>query len=282
MTSKKAVLLLLGLSAATAQATDSYFVNQRKEASMLVTGTVTIDTSGAVTSYTLDHAEKLPPAVTDIVRQNVGRWKFQFASTPATQASEHMSLRLVAHMIDDQHATIRLAGSSVDDVAVAEGETITRKKRAHVDYPVDVFREGASGIVYVLVRVGRDGTVLDASAEQVNLRAFTAASDMARYRKAFADAAVKGVRQATFNVPTKGKLAAEPYWVVRMPVDFLPEGDTRGDDYGSWSVYVPGPRLSIPWLEHPEIAASAPDSVPDGTLHPLGSQPGLATEGGGS
>lgn len=282
MMSKKAALLFFGLSATTAHAADSYFVNQRKEASTLVTGTVTIDPSGSVTDYTLDHPEKLTQPVKDIVKQNVDRWKFDFAATPATAASEHMSLRLVARMIDDQHASIRVAGTSFDDAKVPADEDIDYKTRAHVEYPKDALKEGAWGVVYVLLRVGPSGSVLDASPEQVNLGAFAPAPDMARYRKYLADAAIKGVKQATFTVPTKGKLAGQPYWLVRIPVTFLPAGQRGDDDYGTWSVYVPGPRIVVPWLEHPELAAGAPDSVPDRALHALGGQPRLTSDGGGS
>jgi hypothetical protein len=280
MTFKAAALLFVGLMATTAHATDSYFVNQRKEASMLVTGMVTIDPNGSVRDYTLDHSEQLSQSVKDIVKQNVDRWKFQFASTPSTTVVEHMSLRLVAHMIDDQHASIRVVGTSFDDAQIPSDENIGYKARAHFEYPKDALRENAWGVVYVLVRVGRNGSVLDASAEQVNLGTFAPAADMARYRKYLADAAIKGAKQTTFTVPTGGKLAEQPYWLVRFAVTFTPAGQP-GDDYGTWSVYVPGPRMDIPWIERPELAAGSPDTVPDGALHTLGGQPRLPPDGGG-
>lgn len=282
MTSKARALLFVGLIATTSHATDSYFVNQRKEASMLVTGMVKIDPNGSVRDYTLDHPEKLSQPVKDIVKQNVERWKFQFASTPATTASEKMSLRLVARMLDDQHASISLVGTSFEDAEVPADEDIGYRDRARVEYPQDALREHAWGTVYVLVRVGRDGSVQEASAEQVNLGSFAAAADMARYRKYLVDAAIKGVKKATFTVPSKGKLAEQPYWLVRFPVSFLPAGQLAGDDYGTWSVYVPGPRMSVPWLEHPELASDSPDTVPDGVLHTLGGQPRLPSDGSGS
>jgi hypothetical protein len=278
----KAALLLSVLSAATAQAADSYFVNQRKEASMLLTGMVTIDPSGSVVGYTLDHPEKLPQPVKDIVKQNVDRWKFQFVSASATPASEHMSLRLVARMIDDQHASMRVAGISFDDAQSDASETIGYKTRPVVEYPKEAIEARAWGAVYLLVRVGPDGSVLDASAEQVNLGAFAPSADMARYRKYLADAAIKGTKKALFTVPAKGKLAGQPYWLVRIPVSFLPVGQRNADDFGTWSVYVPGPRMDVPWLEHPQLAAGAPDTVPDGSLHVLDGQPSLSNDGGGS
>jgi hypothetical protein len=281
MTSKAAALLFLGMMATAAHGTDSYFVNQRKEASMLVTGMVNINPDGSVKDYTLDHPEKLSQPVKDIVKQNVARWKFQFASIPTATASEKMSLRLVAHMVDDQHASIRMVGTSFDDSQVPADEEIDYKNRAHFDYPQDALKERAWGTVYVLLRVGQDGSVQDASAEQVNLGNFAPAADMARYRKYLADAAVKDAKRATFTVPTKGKNAAQPYWLVRISVSYLPAGQYTGDDYGTWSVYVPGPRMSISWLEHPELAADAPDTVPDGVLHALGGQPRLLSDSDG-
>lgn len=281
MTSKAAALLFIGVMATAAHGTDSYFVNQRNEASMLVTGLVTIDPNGSVKDYTLDHPEKLSQPVKDIVKQNVARWKFQFASTPTTTISEKMSMRLVARMVDDKHAAMSVVGTSFDDANIPSNESIDYKSHGHFEYPKDALKERAWGTVYMLVRVDRNGSVLDASAEQVDLGAFAPAADMERYRKYLADAAIKGVKQATFTVPTKGKLAEQPYLLVRLPVAFLPAGQRAGDDYGTWSVYVPGPRIDVPWLEHPEFAADAADSVPDGVLHTLGGQPRLLSDSSG-
>ncbi|ULU25660.1 energy transducer TonB [Dyella terrae] len=286
MTSKAGMWLLAlfatTVSMTTVRAEDGYFVNQRKEASMLVTGVVNLNPDGSVRDYTLDRPERLPAEAGDVIKQNVARWKFQFASPVSTVISEKMTLRLVARMIDDQHASVRLVGTSFDDVQVPEDERIAHKDQPRIEYPRQAIQERFWGTVYVLVRVGRDGSVQEATAEQVNLGAFAPAADMARYRNYLADAAVKGVRQSTYVVPTQGKSAGRPFWLVRIPVNFVPVGERPTDDYGVWRVYVPGPRMSIPWLEHTQLASDAPDTVPTGGLHTLGDQPQLAPESSGS
>jgi len=282
MFSKATAFLLLGLFVTASHATDGYFVNQRKEASMLISGVVNINADGSVRDYTLDHPEKLAAPVTSLVQQTVQRWKFQFASPPTGITSEKISMRLVAHMVDDQHASIRVAGTAFDDAQDADGESIQYKDRPHVDYPREALSEGAWGTVYLLVRIGKDGLVQEASEEQTNLGTFAASADMTRYRQHLASAAIKAARQWTFIVPTKGKSADQPYWLARIPVNFGPAGQTLADEYGQWRTYVPGPRQSIPWLQETKLANDSPDTVPDGTLHTLGNQPRLSPESSGS
>ena len=282
MFSKATAFLLLGLFITASQATDSYFVNQRKEASMLISGVVNINADGSVRDYTLDHPEKLAAPVTNVVQQTVQRWKFQFATTPTGITSQKISMRLVAHMVDDQHASIRVAGTAFDDAQAADGENMQYKDRPHVDYPREALSEGAWGTVYLLVRIGKDGLVQEVSEEQTNLGTFAPAADMARYRQHLASAAIKAAHQWTFIVPTKGKAAEQPYWLVRVPVNFAPAGQMPADEYGQWKAYVPGPRQSIPWLHETQLAHESPDTVPNGTLHALGNQPRLSSESSGS
>lgn len=277
MISRAAILLFLCLAATTTMATDNYFVSQRKEASMLVTGTVHINPDGSVMNYTLDHPEELDSSVKELVDQNVKRWNFQFASAPSATATENLSVRLVARMLDDRHVSLRIAGVSFDDAEVPEDENIRYDKKHGADFPKAAFEEGVWGTAYVLLRVGRDGRVQEASVEQVDLGTFAPTADMARYRKYLGDAAVKGIRQSTFKVPTKGKNADQPYWLVRIPVNFLNPNDPEPVAYGAWQTYVPGPRADVSWLDHPELAAGAPDAVPDGMLHALQGEPQLRT-----
>jgi len=279
---KVTAFLLLSLLATASEATDSYFVNQRKEASMLISGVVNINADGSVRDYTLDHPEKLTAPVTNVVQQTVQRWKFQFATTPPGITSEKISMRLVARMVDDQHASIRVAGTAFDDAQGADGEDIRYKNPPHVDYPREALSEGAWGTVYLLVRVGKDGLVQEASEEQTNLGTFSASADMTRYRQHLAKAAIKAAHQWMFIVPTRGKSADQPYWLVRIPVNFAPAGQMPADEYGQWKTYVPGPRQSIPWLQEPQLAHDSPDTVPDGALHALGNQPRLSPESSGS
>ncbi len=47
--------------------------------------------------------------------------------------------------------------------------SVTAKDMPPPAYPEHAFREGATGVVYLLLKIGRDGKVEDLVAEQVNL-----------------------------------------------------------------------------------------------------------------
>ena len=115
------------------------------------------------------------------------------------------------------------------------------------------------------MRVERDGTVGDLAAEQVNLRIIGSEMQMGIYRKQFADAAMKAARAWTFTPPAAGGQADQPYWVVRVPVDFLfgNEG-APPPDYGTWALYVPGPRTRPNWAADEDRPGFAPDALAAG------------------
>ena len=78
---------------------------------------------------------------------------------------------------------------------------------------------------------------------------------MKRGREELAAAALKGVREWGFSIPTTGEEADKPYWDGRITVDFT--FDDTG--YGQWQVYVPGPVVRAPWADD-DIG---PDASPD-------------------
>lgn len=256
-------------------------VTKIAEASMLVTGTVELNTDGSLHNYTLDHQEKLQAAVVDLIQRNVPAWRFTFSSQPTSMPKESMSLRIVAKNIDQQHTTLSIAGVQLDDAAMAGNDYVhsVEHKPAPV-FPSYSLHGGVSGSVYLLVKVGRDGKVADIATEQVNLRKEYEQTNMELYRKDLADAAEKAVRQWTFVTPTTGKWVNEKYWLLRMPVNFhIANTDMdlhSGFDYGTWEVYIPGPRKRVPWLSDQRLIADAPDMTPDGTTHQLDTAPQLA------
>jgi hypothetical protein len=250
------------------------------EASMLVTGKVELNTDGSVHSYTLDKQDKLPAPVIDLAKRNVGSWKFQFASTPDSVITETMSMRIVAKNTDGKHMTLAIAGVQFED-GTGVDDTVHSITRPPPLFPSYSLHNGISGRVYLLVEVGRDGKVANVSAEQVNLRQSYAQTNMAVFRKDLTDAAIKTIRQWTFSTPTKGKWVDSPYWLVRIPVNFHIRNENLdvndGDDYGSWEIYMPGPRMDVPWLSDKRLIADAADTTPDGTTHQLGASPQLAS-----
>lgn len=256
-------------------------VTRIAEASMLVTGKMQLSPDGSVHDYSLDHQEKLPDAVVDLIRRNVPNWRFTFSSQPTSLSQELMSLRIVAKIIDEHNTRLTLAGVQLDDVVSSTDDHVhSVDRKPNPVFPAYSLKARVSGKVYLLVKVGRDGKVMDIAAEQVNLRKEFAQTNMELYRKDLADAAEKAVRQWTFAAPTTGKWVQAPYWLIRVPVNFhianMNLDPNDGDDYGTWEVYVPGPRKSIAWLTDKRLLAEAPDTTPDGRIHQLDTAPQLA------
>jgi hypothetical protein len=250
------------------------------EASMLVTGQVELNTDGTVRSYALDKQDKLPAPVVDLVKRNVESWKFQFAATPESVVTETMSLRIVAKNTDGKHMALAVTGVQFEDGS-AYDDYVHSVDRPQPSYPSYSLHNKISGRVYLLAKVGRDGKVADVAAEQVNLRQSYAQTNMALFRKDLTDAAVKAIRHWTFSTPTKGKWVDSPYWLVRIPVDFHIRNENLdvndGEQYGSWEIYMPGPRMDVPWLRDKRLIADAADTTPDGTTHQLSASPQLAS-----
>ena len=277
--------IILGICSAIA-ATTSMSTDARppSEASMLVTGTLELNADGSVKSYAVDHPEKLPASVTEVIQKNAPGWKFQPPSDSA-QTTGKMTLRIVAKPIDDQRDSVNIAGASFGDALAADGKHIRYSNtKARPFYPRFAFYAHETATVYVRVQVSKDGKAQEVFAEQVNLGAYASKSEMDGYRRIFAEAAVKAIKEWTFDVPTRGKTADAPYWDVRIPMSFtMAEGGrVLPDDYGKWQVYVPGPRRQPPWASRRATAAAAPDAIANGSLQQLdtGLQLVSALEGG--
>jgi hypothetical protein len=194
---------------------------------------------------------------------------------------ESMSLRIVAKETDEKHMKLGISGVQFDDVNALGDEYAHSLDRVMPTFPQLSLRDRISGRVYLLVRVGRDGKVADIAAEQVNLRKYIPQTNMALYRDDLAKAAIAAVKKWTFSVPTSGKWAQSPYWFVRVPVNFHIANDNldsnSGEQYGSWEIYMPGPRVDIAWVANKRLLAEAADTTPDGTTHQLGAAPELAS-----
>ncbi|MHA6206159.1 energy transducer TonB [Dyella soli] len=241
------------------------------EASMLVEGTAVINPDGSVASYKLKQQEKLPPPIVGLIAQALPAWKFQFRTPPAAPVEENMSLRIVATDADRTHMTLRIASAQFEQGAQPENEILRYASQKRPLYPRLSLDGRMSGTVYVLVLVDRDGKVTEAAAEQVNLRRYTDKRLMELYRKDLANAALKAIRQWTFHVPTAGSQAQAPSWYGRVPVTFSVNNmdPNDGSKYGTWEIYVRGPRETIPWLQDRRLLAEEPDATPDGALHQL-------------
>ena len=259
------------LMAGAALAEGPAAVRKRVEASMLVTGSVEIAPDGSVKGYSIDQSDKLPPPVVQLIQQNMPAWKFQFDSPQAAAVNVKMSLRLLARRVDDTHDSISISAAQFGQDENVPGQSTSYKTRVQPRYPELEVRSNVSGAVYLLLRIGRDGRVEDAAAEQVNLAVYASDRDMKLFRDSLAKAALTAARQWTFNTPTIGKHVADPYWVARVPVNFeiTPKGTVKDVPYGQWQGYVPGPRQLVPWVEKEKLLTGAADAVPDGSLYQL-------------
>jgi len=284
-------LLYLVLSgAALAAGPDA--VRERVQASMLVTGMIEVAPDGSVAKYTLDHPEKLPSEVRGLLAQAVPVWKFEPVEVGGKPviAKTSMNLRVVAKPLGNDSYSMSVAGVSFGDYASDakhdSAETITYKNRVQPSYPLDARDSGVSGIVYVLLKVGRDGRVADSAAEQVNLRIIADESQLAVWRRILASAALNAVKRWTFNPPTVGKDADKPCWMVRTSVNFVLSGPgapavVRESGYGQWQPYVPGPVQEPTWSEKRKLAGSV-DTVPDGRVFLANASLHLLTPLGGT
>jgi hypothetical protein len=283
-------LLLAGILSAwlSCVALDTHAENIRQvaEASMLVKGTIQINPDGTVNSYVLDRAEKLPPSVVALIQKNVPAWKFKLSATPAAVLKESMSVRVVAKPVDAKHDSISIIAATFGDDDAAKEERIHYKTRQLPHYPRAAIEARVSGTVFLLMRIDRDGAVEDGFAEQVNLRNNGEQRVMDRYRTTLAGAALKAAREWTYDVPTQGKDADAPYWLVRVPISFdlHPFGGAQSpaSEYGQWDIYVPGPKQDVPWVKDRTLLSEAPDAIPVGALQQLGTGPRLITALGGS
>lgn len=288
-----AVAVVASIAAAGAMAAGPAAVRRQAEASMLVTGTIQVDPAGKVSGFTLDHKEKLPAAVVEMLGRRVPAWTFepvQVGGRPA-HVSTQMSVRLIAKKIDDTRYEVRIGGTGFGDVAekATHRSTAAERRRereegvCHADlrppsYPVDAARAGVTSSVYLLVKVDREGRVLDAMAEQVNLRVVDTEAGMERWRKQFTNASLATARKWCIEPPQDLK-PEEAYFVARVPVMFWlqpPPG------YGQWDAYVPGPRQPNPWEAGDEGKGFSPDTLAPGRAYTVGSGLRLLTELAGS
>lgn len=225
---------------------------------MLVSGHVDVAADGTVTDYSLRKPERLPTSVRLLVGNMISAMEFEplVVDGVAVQSKNRMSVRVVAREAADGDYELRIqsahfspgeSGPEIKPIGPLRAPPFPRKAA------------GASGTVYLVLKVGQDGRVQDAVAEQVNLRSSSKADQMQRWRDEFATSATKAALKWRFVLP-KDTASRKPFVSLRVPMDFdaagrKPEWDASM--YGKWIAYIPGPRVRAPWLDLTE------DSSPD-------------------
>lgn len=257
---------LLALAACMAMPATASSSKQQIDASMLLSGNITVSPDGSVQSYGIDQSGKVPAAVMQLLAKTIPRWRFQpvLRNGQPVAAMANMSLRIVATPQGNHRYNIAVAGTRFGDPS---NGTIVSLLRTNIGpmYPREAIKERVSGTTYLIVQVDRQGHVTKAAAEQVNLRIVGPNILMKRWRKLLADASVKWIMKRAFKVPTTGPEATKDHWLVRVPVTFRIRGPSspRIASYGEWSPYAPGPRATIPWAQAELHTAESPDAMPD-------------------
>lgn len=273
--------MLAALLAAPALAQGPGAVRKQVESSMVVTGSIDVATDGSVSGHRIDRVEDVPSGVRDLIAKAAPRWKFEpvLVDGRPAPARARMSVRLVAKRLDDDRYEVSVRSASFGQDA--PGESVEAERLAPPRYPMAAAQAGASGTVYTLVRIGRDGHVVDAFAQQVNLDFVASENAMKRWREVFAKSATTAARGWTFKPPTSGEAAGEDGWVARVPVRYTlgdrPAAET--DQYGRWETYVPGPYRPAPWADV-KLAGSA-DALPSSGVFQVGRELRLLTPVGG-
>ena len=266
-------IAFLAGAAPVADAQSARQARQQVEASMLVTGHVDIDRTGRVTAHVLDQPDKLPPYVVSAIERAMPSLRFEpiLVDDEPVLARAKMSVRLVMSRADEGEMHLRIASAHFGEPDT-QGDTSAVRSAAMAPprYPTAVALAGGQGTVYLLVKVGRDGSTLDAHAEQVNLTALGSARQMETIRTELAKAAVSQARrQWTWTPPTTGEQADRDYWVVRVPVSFeLSDGFQRpSSPYGQWLAYHPGERSRPEWSARTQ-PGFRPDALAAGDATP--------------
>lgn len=257
------------LATALGEAHAQMSVLKTAEAGMVLTGTVEVNPDGSLHGYTIDKRGDVPANVVDIVDKNISQWTFKLSAPTTDVVTSKMSLLVLAKPTSDGKYYATVSGSSFGDNNDRTGLAVSYKTSKPPVYPADAVNARVSGTVFLVARIGRDGTVDDVVAEQVNLDQYGSKAEMDKFRQSLAESSIKAAKKWTYNPPTHGPSMNDPFWLVRVPVHFyLPQLGTRGGDvpYGKWHPYFPGPRQSPSWLS-PTLLSEAPDAMPNDGLH---------------
>lgn len=250
------------------------------EATMLVTGEIAINPDGTVYGYSLDNRDKLPPEIVKLIDDTLSGWKFKPVQVAGkgVRAQTRMSLRLVADKKTPSDFAVTVQGAAFGGDGIQPGipagygdgaqEGLSYANRTPPKYPQRMIEQRVSGTVYVVVEVNQSGRVADAAVRQVNLRRLGDATELKRWRDAFAEATLAAVHTWTFNVPTSGSGASTRQWFVTIPVNYslLTPGQKPPPPY-TWDAYVPGPVNPLPWQPSVDAAFNdAGDAIPDSSI----------------
>lgn len=256
----------------TAPAQSARAARAKIEGSMVLTGTVGIATDGSVDGFTLDHEDKVDADIRDLVKRTVAQWRFEpvLRDGKAVRAKSPVSLRLAAERADEQRMNVVLKSASFEEYDPKATDSVTAVRMNAPAYPPALFDARGAGVVNLLLRVARDGTVADVVAEQVNMHVVGSERQLKSLRALMERNALLAARKWTFRPPTTGSDVDEDYWTVRVPVEYAIEGSSAR--YVQWQVFVPGPKSRAPWLSEGKGEKDATDTLVAGGVYQVGAE----------
>lgn len=265
--------VLLGMSGAGMAAGGSSIteVRGRIERSMLVKGELLLSEEGTVASLQLDREEMLPTAIAGYVRATVLPWRFEPVREQGqpVRAKVPVSLRVVAKQRDDGNFEVALRGVNFIGGGKDDPRGLSCISTTPPRYPREAIDLGVGGTVYLRLRIGRDGKVMQAFAEQVNLKFVSRERDQLKFRQLFSESAIEQALKWSYRTPTEGDLAGRPYWDVWVPADysFTDRAQPAVRGYGHWQIYVAGPIQRAPWAESAAQTWFSLDALEDGGVY---------------
>jgi len=260
------LLVLAGMSTASTREE----MRKQAEASMLLSGSIDIEPDGSVSAYAVDQREKVPPYVLANVERHVPGWRFQpvVVDGRAAPVRAKMTLRVVARPAGGGDFHVFISSASFGERTKDSKDDTDRVVGVYLKPPVfpeAAYELGGEGVVYMVLRIGRDGKVTDASVEQVNLLVVGHQRQVERIRRALTIETLRVAKNWRFRPPTTGDEAGEDAWSVRVPVSYQIRGEKVA--YGAWQGYLPGPRQRAPWVDH---GVDGNDALLAGGIYPVG------------
>ena len=234
-------------------------LDRQLELTMVVSGDLDVDAEGRVQRYTLDHRDKLPQALVRMLDGRVPLWRFAPMALPEgqTHSALRMHLRVYANRAGEERDMFRMSVREAGFLLRDDPRPGTDRLRYDPRSRLDAF--GAMpGIVYLALRIGPDGTVLQAFVERVDLAVKGSAKDMAEWRESLGRFTERQTRRLRFKVPATGPDAGLDEWKGRLPVAYnIP----KPQDW-EWQAYYRGPETRAPW----KGAEDAENAVPTDLL----------------
>ncbi|WMJ70730.1 energy transducer TonB [Stenotrophomonas sp. 24(2023)] len=257
---------LLSLSHGAA-AQNTRQVRATAEATMVLSGAITIGIDGAVEGMHLDRPDEVDPQIAAFIQKTVGAWRFQPTRVEgeAVPAQARMRVRLLGKALPDGGTEVALRSVDFSQYDGNATDVVTAGSLRPPAYPGAALTINGQGTVLLAIKVDRAGRVADAVVEQVNLTSIGPERTMAELRTVFSKASLAAARKWTFQPPTTGADKDKPFWTVQVPVSYAI--NPKKEQYGRWKAYIPGPRQAAPWLPAEHRPQADSDLLPAGGVY---------------